>query len=244
MSDLEEFKDALPQDLELSLDEMNVEETVTDNAMSDIAIADGVEESLDIPDIAMEESLDLTGIAETETVLEDSAQEQTAAQPEALFDENDLPSEEVSEIAKGTSITGNIESDGSVYVYGKLKGDITCKGKLIATDRITGTLRAREIFSNNAKIEGDIHSSGIVKIGNGSVIVGNIYATSAVIGGAVKGDIDVPGPVIIDGTAIIQGNINSRSVQINNGAVIEGFCSQGYAEVASKTLFEDTFSEM
>ena len=35
------------------------------------------------------------------------------------------------------------------------------------------------------------------------------------------------------------GNIKSRSVQINNGAVIEGFCSQAYAEVDIKSVFEE-----
>ena len=44
-------------------------------------------------------------------------------------DDSDIPSDEVAEITKGTSIVGNIESDGSVNVYGKIKGDITCKGK-------------------------------------------------------------------------------------------------------------------
>ena len=33
------------------------------------------------------------------------------------------------------------------------------------------------------------------------------------------------------------GNIKSRSVQINNGAVIEGFCSQCYADVDVQSLF-------
>ena len=112
----------------------------------------------------------------------------------------------------------------------------------MVTGSIDGTSSAREIFANNAKIEGDVHSDGTIKVGNGSVIVGNVYATSAVIGGAIKGDIDVKGPVIIDGTAVIQGNIKSRSVQINNGAAIEGFCSQCYADIDYKSLFEDTFS--
>ena len=69
------------------------------------------------------------------------------------------------------------------------------------------------------------------------MIIGNISATSAVIAGAVKGDIDVQGPVVIDTSAVIMGNIKSRSVQINNGAVIEGFCSQCYAEIDVEGLF-------
>ena len=113
---------------------------------------------------------------------------------------------------------------------------------MIITGTVKGTAEAKEIFANNAKIDGDIKSDGTIKIGNGTVVVGNVVATSAVIGGAVKGDIDVNGPVIVDSTAIIKGNIKSKSVQINNGAVIDGFCSQAYAEIDYKSLFEDTFS--
>lgn len=69
------------------------------------------------------------------------------------------------------------------------------------------------------------------------MVIGNISATSAVIAGAIKGDIDVQGPVVVDTSAVVMGNIKSRSVQINNGAVIEGFCSQCYAEVDMDTLF-------
>ena len=58
------------------------------------------------------------------------------------------------------------------------------------------------------------------------------------IAGAINGDIDVQGPVIVDSTAVIMGNIKSRSVQINNGAVIEGFCSQCYSEIDVKSFFE------
>ena len=66
-------------------------------------------------------------------------------------------------------------------------------------------------------------SEGSVKIGASTVVIGNITATSAAIAGAVKGDI----------------NIKSKSVQINNGAVIEGMCSQCYAEVSPTSFFDD-----
>ena len=81
-------------------------------------------------------------------------------------------------------------------------------------------------------------STGTVKIGLGSVVVGNVAATSAVVAGAIKGDIDVHGPVVVDTSAVVMGNIKSRSVQINNGAVIEGFCSQCYSDIDVKSLFE------
>ena len=87
-------------------------------------------------------------------------------------------------------------------------------------------------------MEGEVSTTGTAKIGVGSVIIGNISATSAGSAGALKGDIDVQGPVVVDTSAVVMGNIKSRSVQINNGAVIEGFCSQCYSDVDVEGLFD------
>jgi cytoskeletal protein CcmA (bactofilin family) len=146
--------------------------------------------------------------------------------------------EETSVITAGTVLTGDIASDGSFDIQGTINGNVTCNGKLVVTGAINGNSAASEIFADVAKIEGEVVSSGTVKIGAGSVIIGNISASSAVIAGAIKGDIDVQGPVVVDTSAVVMGNIKSRSVQINNGAVIEGFCSQCYAEIDVEGLFE------
>jgi cytoskeletal protein CcmA (bactofilin family) len=146
--------------------------------------------------------------------------------------------EETSVITAGTVLTGDIASDGSFDIQGTINGNVTCNGKLVVTGAINGNSAASEIFADVAKIEGEVVSSGTVKIGAGSVIIGNISASSAVIAGAIKGDIDVQGPVVVDTSAVIMGNIKSRSVQINNGAVIEGFCSQCYAEIDVEGLFD------
>ncbi len=147
--------------------------------------------------------------------------------------------DETSVITSGTILTGDIASDGSFDIQGTINGNVTCNGKLVVTGNINGNSAASEIFADVAKIEGEVVSSGTVKIGAGSVIIGNISAASAVIAGAVKGDIDVQGPVVVDTSAVIMGNIKSRSVQINNGAVIEGFCSQCYADVDVQGLFDN-----
>ena len=134
--------------------------------------------------------------------------------------------DETSVITASTTLTGNLVSAGSFDIQGTVNGNVSCNGKLVVTGVINGNSSASEFFADVAKIAGEVVSSGTVKIGAGSVIVGNITAASAVIAGAVKGDIDVQGPVVVDTSAVIMGNIKSRSVQINNGAIIEGFCSQ------------------
>lgn len=146
-------------------------------------------------------------------------------------------SDEVSVITEGTIIKGDIVSNGSLDVRGQVEGNVGCNGKLVVTGVVNGNSSASEFFADAAKIEGEVVSTGTVKIGLGSVIIGNVTSTSAVIAGAIKGDIDVQGPVVVDTSAVVMGNIKSRSVQINNGAVIEGFCSQCYSDVDVQSLF-------
>ena len=147
--------------------------------------------------------------------------------------------DETAVVTAGMSITGDIVSQGSLELIGTVNGNIDILGKLNITGTVQGNSKAAEIYAEGAKITGEINSEGSVKIGQSSVIIGNISATSAVIAGAVKGDIDVHGPVILDTSAIVMGNIKSKSVQINNGAVIEGMCSQCYADVNPTSFFED-----
>jgi cytoskeletal protein CcmA (bactofilin family) len=146
--------------------------------------------------------------------------------------------DEVTVISKGTTINGSISSDGSLDIMGSITGDVECLGKLSITGKIVGNSSAAEVYVNTERMEGSITSEGTVKVGLGTVIIGDIVATSGVIAGAVKGEIDVNGPIVIDSTAIIKGNIKAKSVQINNGAVIEGFCSLSYSAVDVDNIFE------
>ncbi len=121
---------------------------------------------------------------------------------------------------------------------GNITGDVECLGKLSITGKIIGNSTAAEVYINTERLEGSVNSEGSVKVGLGTVVVGDIIGTSGVIAGAVKGEIDINGPIVIDSTAIIKGNIKAKSVQINNGAVIEGFCSLSYSDVDLDNVFE------
>ena len=178
------------------------------------------------------EDIDMNTEEVKETVEEVvEVQQEAPAMPKEVTDE-------VAIITEGTSLTGNMESTGSIEIRGRVNGNVQCNGKLTVTGTIKGNATSAEFFADAAKVEGEIKTEGTVKVGLGSVVIGNITATSAVIAGAIKGDIDVQGPVVVDTSAVVMGNIKSRSVQINNGAVIEGFCSQCYAEVDVTKLFD------
>ena len=222
----------------------DLSQAVNELVPNEEAVEEVVEET--VAEISETEALFEAAEAEFEEELEAKSHEEAVAAPvaeEAVSTEavEDAASalDEISTIMKNVVVNGDIEADGSLDLFGSVNGNIKILGKLNVTGKITGNSEAVEVYAQSANVIGDITSHGSVKIGNDSVIRGNIYATSAVIAGAVKGDIDVKGPVILDASAIVMGNIKSKSVQINNGAVIEGLCSQCYAEVSPSSFFRD-----
>lgn len=180
-----------------------------------------------------------------EIKVEENTKEEPKVQEEKVMVENTTPVkkelppvvDETSVITKGMIIKGDILTNGSLDIQGEVYGNVDCSGKLVVTGTVKGNSNASEVFADAARIEGEVSSTGTVKIGLGSVIIGNVSSTSAVVAGAIKGDIDVQGPVVVDTSAVVKGNIKSRSVQINNGAVIDGFCSQTYADIDMDSLF-------
>ncbi len=191
----------------------------------------------------MQETVSMAGMRNEQNMMVSAM---TRTQEERVMADNVTPvmkeeriaTDEVSTITQGTIIRGDIISNGSLNIEGEVQGNVGCNGKLVVTGTVTGDSNSAEFFADSAKVEGEVVSTGTVKIGLGSVIIGNVTSSSAVIAGAIKGDIDVQGPVVVDTSAVVMGNIKSRSVQINNGAVIEGFCSQCYSDVDVKSLFE------
>jgi cytoskeletal protein CcmA (bactofilin family) len=202
-------------------------------------LEDNLEEFEEEEGETMEDNVDLELLdalnaeEEAETTLENKENEMPKLRATSISNDD-----EVTVIAKGTTINGSISSDGSLDILGNVTGDIECLGKLSITGKIVGNTSATEVYVNSERMEGSITSEGSVKVGLGTVIIGDIVATSGVVAGAVKGEIDVNGPIVIDSTAIIKGNIKAKSVQINNGAVIEGFCSLSYSAVDVDNIFE------
>lgn len=252
---LEAEETELPEELEdelRKLEELDEEDMLenTDEALAVDDDTDTLEEALDeeYANVDINQAVQ-DAILKTEgsnDMFKDSQEDDGMTDKDAMDkdmkekeqDINSILSDDTTYITKGTTIKGNIETDGNIDVIGVVEGNVSCGGKLIVGGNIKGNVTAGEVYANAAKIEGEVISDGSVKVGVGSVVVGNVTATSAVVAGAVNGDIDVHGPVIVDSTAVIMGNIKSRSVQINNGAVIEGFCSQCYSEIDVKSFFE------
>lgn len=159
-------------------------------------------------------------------------------------------------ISFGTKVEGNINSDGGVSVNGNIKGNVTAKGgiSVLHNGKIIGDVTAIKMISvagwikgnldggiialDKAKIFGNVKAAKDIKIGQGSVIIGDLKATAAEISGAVNGDIDIDGPVVITASAIIKGNIKSATITMEDGAAVDGICSQCYAKTKPSEFFK------
>lgn len=153
-------------------------------------------------------------------------------------------SEDTTYITSKTAIIGNIETEDDIDVMGRVEGNITCSGKLIIGGRVNGNIKVTELYAHQAHISGEIVAERSVKIGAGTISVGNISAESAVIAGAVKGDVDVKEQVIVDSSAVVVGNIRSKSIQVNSGAIVDGMCQQVYSEVNVEKLFDEEIENL
>lgn len=88
------------------------------------------------------------------------------------------------------------------------------KGRLVfeGTVRIDGT------------VEGEIHSSGTIILGEHAVIEGNVNAGTIVSGGRVKGNIMATEKVLLLPSAVVFGDVMAPCVQIEEGVRFHGSC--------------------
>ena len=220
-------------------------------SVADIGLIESVKEQIEEQDLELTDAIDEAEVDDIISFIdneEDNMITEIANEKDQMDDviglqevkeERTLSSSEVTVIGKNTVINGSITSGGSLEVYGKVEGDIECGGKLTVNGVVKGNSKAQEVFVNAKRLEGNVQSTGNIKVGQGTVIIGDINASAGVIAGAIKGQIDVNGAVVLDSTAIVKGNIKAKSVQINNGAVVDGYCSLLYADVDLENIFDE-----
>lgn len=148
-----------------------------------------------------------------------------------------LEEEAVSVIARGMTVQGQLKAEGVLRVLGSVEGKIQADTALYIAGTLKGDSDTAQFVADHARITGNVNCSGEVLVQEGTVMIGDIAAASAVIAGAVKGNIDIKGSVTLRSTAVVKGDVRCRSVQIENGAVIDGTCSQCYAEVNLEAIF-------
>ncbi|MBK8247052.1 MAG: polymer-forming cytoskeletal protein [Gemmatimonadetes bacterium] len=78
-------------------------------------------------------------------------------------------------------------------------------------------------------IEGAVRGARQVLLGKSGVILGDIHAADAVLGGRVVGSIVATERVELQATASIEGDVNTRSIVVFEGGQINGTVRMGEA---------------
>ncbi|MBM4204939.1 MAG: polymer-forming cytoskeletal protein [Gammaproteobacteria bacterium] len=96
-------------------------------------------------------------------------------------------------IAQGAGFDGNLQFSGELFVYGRVRGNITGLG-------------------DDAKMT--LWHSGVIE--------GDICVPRVVIDGRIKGDVYASGKVELAEKAIVEGNVHYELIEMQLGARIDG----------------------
>lgn len=133
-----------------------------------------------------------------------------------------VQSEDATTIAKGTILTGNIESDEDLIIHGHIKGDIICNANLSIFGVVEGTINCNNAYFDNALIAGDVGCSGGLQLTQSSTVHGNVEAYDLLNGGHIKGNVVVEESIKFTTTSAIVGDVVANDIEVERGAVIQG----------------------
>lgn len=125
-------------------------------------------------------------------------------------------------IQDGVEIFGDIVSNDNMTIYGNIKGDVLCEGTLRVHGWIQGTVTCADGDFDQAIILGNVHCSDLLKVSNTSSINGNVETLNLLSGGKIKGDTLVYESAKFNNTAAVVGNVQSRDIEIERGAIVQG----------------------
>ena len=92
---------------------------------------------------------------------------------------------------------------------------------MIGSDTIiSGTIRAQGTVWVDGRVEGDICTDGRLMIGEGAIVVGNIYAGSVICRGMIVGDIVASEEVELLESASLNGTVRAPVFSVDGGALV------------------------
>lgn len=99
-----------------------------------------------------------------------------------------------------------------------------------AGTEFTGDLITKDTTRIDGIIRGNIQSEGMIIVGTTGHVEGNIHAVEVRVGGMVKGDVTAKMRLEILSSAHIEGNITTKSLSIEENAILQGVCNMNTVE--------------
>src|SRR4051812_45518512 len=110
-------------------------------------------------------------------------------------------------------------------------------GYSVINDRLSirGELDTDGTVRVDGRVEGPAHRAGVLIVGTGGFVVGNVEARDVVVAGTIQGNVHAAGRIQIESGASVLGEIRANSMVLLEGATIHGQVSIGATPPAAVT---------
>lgn len=129
---------------------------------------------------------------------------------------------QITVIAPGTVIIGDMTTAGGLRVDGEVKGNLHVHSRLELKGKIIGDIEAEDAIITTSLIRGDIKASNVITIDGGTTVVGDVSAKNVQVNGKIKGNLTVEERAHFEERATLVGNLISGTVIIDEGAMLKG----------------------
>lgn len=163
--------------------------------------------------------------AELEEKAETAEPEEVIGKPLYNMPFSPLPPEnnsEVSVLAKGLTIIGQVSATGDVDFHGVLKGDLNVTGDVRVYGEVSGNVSGKNVVLNAAQVKGNILAEQHIALDGSSVVIGDLNAGSLGLAGSVKGNIKVSSTAEFEEAAVLLGDVECTGISVKEGAEICG----------------------
>lgn len=103
-----------------------------------------------------------------------------------------------------------------------MNGPNTAKNVLSADVEIKGNLKFSGELAFDGKLEGEVHTDGVLTLGDSAVITGNINAQSVIVRGKVNGNIVAKEKIEIKAKTELFGDIRATKLVVEEGVTFVG----------------------
>lgn len=173
----------------------------------------------------VEEETPLFGTKETVGALQEEDSKNTGFEPPKLegFQPPDMSKTmQKSIVSSGTSIVGQLVSDGHIEILGTIQGDVEAKGDVKICGKVTGNVKGNNVVLESCRVQGNIIAATQLTMDQASVLVGDIEAAKITVDGKVKGNISTKEAATFNKNALVLGDVAAELVTIEQGASLHG----------------------
>src|ERR1700756_3510524 len=142
-----------------------------------------------------------------------------------------MPQKPLSSIGEGSLISGTDESSRNTHReptrtlntdYQNFMAEHSGKDVLSSEVEIKGSIKFQKELLIDGKVEGEIHSEGVLTIGENADIRGEVKTKSITVFGKVQGNITVTERCELKSKCILQGDLKAARLVIEEGATFIG----------------------